>query len=401
VNNTPKAFIHHAIAVLAHVTMPRMKIKICYTNSHGADGGGHTTYILSLARALGTGHEISVIAPDTSRLYQEAGQIPYVRRHTLRFRTRLLSMLRDALRMRAILRHERYDIVHVNLSSDHRCVMLASLGLGRKRPRIVFTKHNSLAASSFGNTLRALLATSRVICVSDSTRTQLEHTAYRRCGLHVVRNGVDLAHYAPWNADAAAQARRHWLGDLPRGTLVVGSNAGVAPYKCWLDMVRAVASLPPAMRLRVFVMLAGQPFQDNERAEIKSLGMSGQVIHAGFLHDVRPFIAALDLGFVLSSRVETISFACREMMAMGKPVIVSNAGGLPENISPGQDGWVVPQQAPAAVAAVLRTVLDDPGGLTAMSQAARAKSEAEFGLERFTRETLRVYQDTLPLHTAG
>jgi glycosyltransferase involved in cell wall biosynthesis len=371
-----------------------MKIKICYTNSHRGEGGGHTTYILSLARALAGRHEVSVIAPSSSRLYQEAGQIPGVRLHALNFRSRLPDLLRDAVRLRALLRRERYDIVHVNASSDHRSAMLAAAGLGQRRPRIVYTKHNDIPAGGLGNTLRARLATDRVICVSGDTRDRLERTAYRRCGLRVVRNGVDVSRYAPWDADQAREARRRWLGEgLPGGALAVGSNAGVAPYKGWLDMVRAAASLPPADRRRVFVLLAGQPFSDAERAEIASLGMDGQVIHAGLLQDVRPFIAALDLGFVLSYRIETISFACREMMSMGKPVVVSDTGGLAENITPGEDGWIVPRQTPAAVAAVLRAALDDPNRLAVMGQAARAKSVAEFGLDRFVRETEQIYQE--------
>ncbi|MCC3262472.1 glycosyltransferase, partial [Paenibacillus polymyxa] len=83
-------------------------------------------------------------------------------------------------------------------------------------------------------------------------------------------------------------------------------------------------------------------------------------------HDVRSFVAALDVGFVLSSEMETISFACREMMAMGVPVIVSNAGGLAENVHAGLDSWVVPARAPQAGAGVLCEILAQPYLLGAM-----------------------------------
>ena len=89
--------------------------------------------------------------------------------------------------------------------------------------------------------------------------------------------------------------------------------------------------------------------------------MQDRVIFVGLLDDVRPFLAALDLGFVLSSRVETISFACREMMAMGLPVVVTDVAGLPENVEDGVDGWIVPACAPAAVSEVLREALREPG----------------------------------------
>lgn len=369
-------------------------MKICYTNFHRLDGGGHTTYVLSLARALAVRHEIWIAAPQASRLYNETGNIPGVRRVALQFSSRLTDMLPEAAELGALLRRERFDIIHVNGSADHRCVMLATLltAPGSRRPRIVFTKHNDLPANGLGNALRARLATDRTICVSASTLDQLRHTAYLRRGLRLIRNGVDTAHYTPWNAEQTRLARRWWLGRaLPENALVVGSNAGVAPHKGWLDMVRAAASLPDALRERVFVLLAGQPFSPGERAQIAWLGMSGHVIHAGQLPDMRSFIAALDMGFVLSHRVEATSFACREMMAMGKPVVVSNTDGLAENIHPGSDGWIVPPRSHKAVGAVLRDALADPARLKAMGQAARTKSLNEFGLDLFVRETERVY----------
>ncbi len=370
-------------------------MKICYTNFHHHDGGGHTSYVLRLAQALSARHEIWIAAPSTSRLYQEAGQIPGVQRVAQQYSNGTFAMLREAAALRALIRRTGVDIVHVNGSADHRCAMVATLGTGARRPRIVLTKHHDLPADSLGNTLRARLATDRVICVSDSTRAQMESTAYRHCGLRVVRNGVDTTHYQPWRAQDSEQARRQWLGELPADAVVVGSNAGVEPHKGWMDMVHAVAGLPQALRQRVYILLAGKPFSDADRAALAALGMQDRVVHAGLLQDVRPFVAALDLGFVLSYRVETISFACREMMAMGKPVIVSDSGGLTENVSAGVQGWIVPPQTPEAVAQVLRQVLQDPAALMPLGQAARERSVAEFGLDRFVDATEQVYREVL------
>ena len=125
--------------------------------------------------------------------------------------------------------------------------------------------------------------------------------------------------------------------------------------------------------------------------------MQDRATFVGLLDDVRPFLAALDLGFVLSSRLETISFACREMMAMGLPVVVSDVGGLPENVEDGVDGWVVPACAPTAVSEVLREALREPEALEVMGEAARARALAEFGLSRFVAQTQAVYLEALDL----
>src|SRR5690606_42081307 len=104
-----------------------------------------------------------------------------------------------------------------------------------------------------------------------------------------------------------------------------------------------------------------------------------------------PLIAAFDLGFVLSYRVETISFACREMMSMGKPVVVTRHAGLPENIDQGRDGWVVPVRDPDALSRLLQRILDGEFPLADMGRHAREKSEREFGLAPFVEGTAEVY----------
>jgi len=370
-------------------------MKILYTNFHRGDGGGHTTYVLSLAEALRDAHDVVVAAPAESRLFKVARAMPGVRTQALDFRGGMLAALPAASRLRRLLVQERFDVVHVNGAADHRVCMFATLGLGADSPAVVYTQHNDRPASSFGAMMRARLATDRVICVCEHTRRKLMRSAFGRCGLRTVRNGVDIVRFAPPTPIAAAQARRRWLPAALADRLVVGSNAGTADYKRWPDMVEAVSLLPAPLRERVVVMVAGEPPGEHERRRVRELGMEDQVIFPGLLEDVRPFVAALDVGFVLSSKMETISFACREMMAMGVPVIVSKAGGLAENVHAGLDGWVVPARAPETVAAVLRDILAQPRLLGPMGRAAREKAVRDFALTRFVADTHAVYVEAL------
>jgi len=144
----------------------------------------------------------------------------------------------------------------------------------------------------------------------------------------------------------------------------------------------------------VRIVLAGQLPGEAQRSRVAALGMSGQVIYTGMLRDVRPAIAVMDVGFVLSQR-EALSFACREMMAMGKPVIVSETGGLPENITPVEDGWVVPFGGCRYIAQILALLLGNPLEVERAGAAARAKSEAQFSLQSFAEGTEEVYAECL------
>ena len=367
-------------------------MKLLFTNFHDGDGGGHTTYIAGLARGLAGHHEVHVAAPPGSRLNREARSITGVRVLDQPFPNGLGRRQERRLARRQLadyLRRERFDIVHVNGSADHRLVMASVRGL-RPRPAIVLTKHNSKPMTGIGHVWRSRFGTDQVIAVCEFVRRQVEASPYRRCRIATVFNGVDIGRFSPRPANPAQRAT--WLapgeGNSP---LLIGSNAGTAPYKGWMDLLEALASLPAEERARFRVVLAGGMPKAEDLARIDAMGLAPQVHFTGRVHDVRPMVAALDAGFVLSWDVETISFACREMMAMGKPVLVSDYAGLPENIRQGEDGWVVPARDVPAIASALRRLLAERSALPTMGRAARAHAEAEFGMERFVDATEAVY----------
>lgn len=366
-------------------------MKLLYTNFHDGDGGGHTTYLAALARGLAARHDVHVAAPTGSRLLREAQALPGVHAVAQEFPNgmkKLAARMRARRSLAALLRAHDFDVVHVNGSADHRLVLSALRGLPRK-PRVVLTKHNSKPMTGLGHWWRAR-HTDQVIAVCDYTLRDLQRSAYRRCRLATVHNGVDTTHYTPWPPAAALEARRGLIGGS--SALVLGSNAGTASYKGWMDLVEALALLPSAVREQVQVVVAGKLPGSGQRQRIAALGLEDRVHFPGLLADVRPMVATFDVGFVLSHDVETISFACREMMAMGKPVLLSDYAGLPENIEVGCDGWLVPARDPAAIARALHGIIEQREQLSAMGAAARAHAEMEFGLDRFVDRTEAVYQ---------
>ncbi|MNN59527.1 putative glycosyltransferase EpsD [compost metagenome] len=121
--------------------------------------------------------------------------------------------------------------------------------------------------------------------------------------------------------------------------------------------------------------------------------MIDQVRFPGLLDDVRAALASCHAGFVLSYR-EALSFACREIMGLGLPALVTDAGGLPENVTDGVDGWIVPVRDVPAMTARLRFMLDHPDTVRAMGARARETSLRDFNLDRFAAATVDVYQRT-------
>jgi glycosyltransferase involved in cell wall biosynthesis len=387
-------------------------VKILYTNFHPRNGGGHATYITSLARAYAGEHDIAVATPETSRLFRYVRAIPGAQPIGMRFSTRASSWFGERAALRRLIAQARYDIIHVNGSADHKQVMLALIGL-RHRPRVVFTKHNDHPLQSWGHRLRAAFATDHVIAVSDYVRNMLMSSPYQHLPMTTIRHGIDTDYFAPPGmmdagaggeparslyspSDAAAidALRDNYFGQGWQDCLLLGSAGGTDYDKGWLDLVTAAGSLPPELRRRVRILVAGDLPNDDKRARVKAAGMQDQVVFPGLLDDVRDALACCHVGFVLSYR-EALSYACREVMSLGLPAVVSDAGGLPENVTDGQDGWIVPARDAGAIAARLTSMLQDPERVTRMGESARRTAVAHFGLARFADATFNVYQQTL------
>jgi hypothetical protein len=115
-------------------------------------------------------HEVFVGAPKTGRLLQHASAVSNIRALPMEIPAKLKELGRfiGAIRaLRALLKREHFDVVHMNGSPNHRLVMLPALFASFKRPYFVFTKHNTIRVKrDLMTKLKARRATHHVIAVS-------------------------------------------------------------------------------------------------------------------------------------------------------------------------------------------------------------------------------------------
>jgi len=376
-------------------------MKILITDIHHGNGGGHVTYILSLLRGLKGHCDLTLASPSTGRLFQQAQAMEGIRVLPGLYTSRPLTLVKEVLRLRRFLARERFDVVHVNGSADHRHVMLARLGL-RHRPAIVWTKHNTNKIDSAGNRLRARFGTDLAVGVSEYVAAQLRASAYGRCPVHAVHHGVDAVFFAPPGARERQAYRESLFGSLPDDAVVFGSTGGTDLEKGWMLLAQAAAALPAPRRRRVRMVVAGDPPSSSTLAELARLGLDdGQIVFPGLVKDVRPVLGACDVGFVLSYK-EAASYALYEAMAMGLPGLVSDAGGLPEGVREGAEGWIVPVGDLPSLTQRLESILDqDKATLARMGASARARIEAAFSVPVFLRRMEEIYREAQSRAAAG
>ncbi len=96
--------------------------------------------------------------------------------------------------------------------------------------------------------------------------------------------------------------------------------------------------------------------------------------------------------FALSSRTEGVPIVLFEAIAAGVPVVATRVGGIPEVVGEAE-AVLVPTEAPAALAAAIRQVLDHPSDAAARLRAARARVAAEFDPERWLDRYESLYRE--------
>lgn len=365
-------------------------MKILFTNFHPGIGGGHVTYITSLLLGLKQTHSLFVACPATSRLFKRASALVGVQTIDMSFTTRPSSWFSARSALRELIVKEKFDVIHVNGSSDHKQVMLALIGL-EPSPRVIFTKHNDRGVSSVGHHLRARFSTDHVIAVSEHVKGLLLSSPYKKHPISTITHGIDTQYFSPVSQIEKMQLRAQFFESDVQDKIILGSSSGTNESKGWLDLVQALSLLEPEQRKFFHVAVIGEQPEASLRARATAHGVCGHLSFLGVVEDVRTVLAACDLGFVLSYH-EALSFACREKMAMGLPVIVTRVGGLPENVSDDCEGWIVPSRSPESIKNILLNILANPARLSLMGAQARARAERDFNLDRFIESTMAVYQ---------
>jgi len=137
------------------------------------------------------------------------------------------------------------------------------------------------------------------------------------------------------------------------------------------------------------------------RALSNALGLDN-LVYVRYEPDPRGYLSLIDVGFLLSESIEAISFAARELMAMGKPLISSNYAGLVENVDDRLNGRLVECGDAEGVAESIEWFLGlDAAALAEVSRNARLKAERVFSAVNQTRELGRFYAHVLGLSTSS
>lgn len=200
----------------------------------------------------------------------------------------------------------------------------------------------------------------------------------------VIPNFADTTRFHP---DLRTPERRRRLA--PGNELLIGHMSNFRPVKRIPDVIEVFSKVIQSVDARL-VMIGGGSGADEARKRVRAMGLEDRVVFTGAIQNVEEILAQLDL-FLLPSETESFGLAALEAMACGVPCITTDAGGLPEVISHGVEGFQYPVGAVEQMVEAAVKLLSDEGMRTRMGAAARARAVDEFDVEVAIAEYEKLY----------
>jgi glycosyltransferase involved in cell wall biosynthesis len=300
--------------------------------------------------------------------------------------------LRWAARLRRRLVREPVDVLHAHSPYPAGIARLVVRTLPRaRRPRLVYTLHNTW--HSFARPTRWLCGATYALDDADvAVSTQVHATLPPRlqARTEVVVHGVVLDEVR--RQRACRDHVRAELG-LRADEVVVGTVANFRAQKDYPNLLAAACVLRDrGVAVRIVAVGQGQ-LESETRALHAQLGLGNRVLLLGRRDDAVRVLAACDL-FTLASDNEGLPVAVMEALALGLPVVATAVGGVPEAVTDGVEGLLVPPKQPEALADALTALAADPRRRAAMGAAAQARSET-FDIRVAARRLEDIYREVL------
>lgn len=293
-----------------------------------------------------------------------------------------------AVALRRLLAATPFDVVHLHSPYVAGIARLVVQTLpAAKRPALVSTEHNIW--SSFPAPTRLLNAWTGGLddvrlAVSEDVRASM--ASRLRPSVEVIAHGVDREAVRA-ALDTREEMRRSL--DVRPGEVVVGTVGNYRPQKAYPDLLAAARRVRDGGHPVRFVAVGQGP----QEAQIKRLhaemGLEGTFQLLGYRTDAVEVMAGCDV-FTLASEHEGLPVALMEALVLGLPVVATDVGGIPEAVTDGVEGLLVPPGRPELLAERLAELAADAEQRQRMGKAASVRGR-QFDIRRAVRRTEEHY----------
>lgn len=364
-------------------SVPRRRYTILHTESSLGWGGQERRILAEAVAMRDRGHRLLLVGDPRGELLPRGERAG--------FTVFPLSFggwrnLAAGLALRRLLRREGVDLLNTHSSLDSWVGTLARAGLAK--PFLVRTRHLSTPVKSSFPTRRLYQAPAAIITTGQATKELLQRrVAAAADKIFSIPTGVSLTEFAPRAADTFLR-RRLGIGE---DSFVWGMVAVLRSWKGHLYALEALKELIDA-GLKTHLLVVGEgPYRSLIEPRLKELGLTAQVRLVGYQEEVAPWLALMEVVVMASYAHEGVPQAALQALAMGKPVVGTKVGGIPEVILPGKTGLLVPPKDPGALARAVRELWEQPELRRALGRQGRELVVQKYSLEQMAATVEAVY----------
>lgn len=356
-------------------------MKIVQLNSHIAWRGGEQQ-VLYLSEALQSrGYDNTTMCPSDSALSHRAMEAG-LSVQSLRIWHEI--DLVAAWKLGQYLRRHEVNILHMHTPHAHTIGLLACY-LAPNVLKVVSRRVDFAPIRNVFSRWKYTRPHVQYLTVSEAVRQVMIESGLAGDYVRTIHSGVDLTRSA--NVTPAPSL-------FPPGTRVIGTVGHLAGHKghrYLLEAMKLILQDDPT----VGVAIVGTGALRRElEDQAKDLGIASRVCFTGFRLDSLSLIQSFEI-FVFPSVLEGLGTSVLDAMALCKPVVATQVGGIPESVQDKVTGLLVPPRDPGALSQAVLQLLKRPELSAAFGEAGRRRVEQCFTANRMAEQTIQVYHQLM------
>jgi glycosyltransferase involved in cell wall biosynthesis len=209
--------------------------------------------------------------------------------------------------------------------------------------------------------------TDKIVAVSEDVKEDIiRYDRIDPSKLQVIPNGIDVERFNP--EKNTSNIRKEF--PLEEDDIVIGFIGRIVPAKGLEYLLNALPYLKEEFKSIKLLIIGEGSLVEKLKEKAKKNNIFDNILFTGVRRDIPEILASIDI-FVMPSTAEGLPNSLLEAMAMGKPVVATEVGGIPELIKNGRSGLLVPPKNPEALATAIRDLISNDQLAAKMGQAAR------------------------------
>ena len=205
----------------------------------------------------------------------------------------------------------------------------------------------------------------------------------------VINSGIELEKFKELPFPLKQDFKKE-LG-IPQNALIVGTVGRLVPVKGLKFLIEAAREIISRYPNTFFVFTGDGYLRRDLEKRASDLGIKENVVFLGWRNDAAKIISVTDI-FVLPSLNEGMGRVLAEAMALGKPIVASNVGGIPDLVIHGKNGFLVPSKNSRELAKYIQILLEDKEKREKMGREGREMA-GNFSHEIMIKKISRLYKE--------